>query len=181
MGDDITTTLVADRDIDLGLRAAALDLCRATFGTRFSDDDADHTGGGVRLLIYDEGLLVGHAAVVPRRIEIGERVLRAGYVEGVAVLPEHQGRGLGTRLMRAVDAVVERDGYEVGVLSTGRHSFYERVGWQRWQGPSFVRNADGLRRTPDEDDGLMVLVVGATPDLDPTAPITCEARPGDDW
>jgi aminoglycoside 2'-N-acetyltransferase I len=181
VGDDITTTLVADRDIDPGLRAAAIGLCRVAFGARFSDDDADHTGGGVRLLTYDEGLLVGHAAVVPRRIEVGGRMLHAGYVEGVAVLPGHQGRGLGARLMRAVGAVIEWDVFEVGVLSTGRPSFYERVGWQRWSGASFVRYADGLVRTPDEDDGLMVLVVSATPDLDPTAPITCEARPGDDW
>ena len=36
-------------------------------------------------------------------------------------------------------------------------------------------------RTPEEDSGLMVLRVGATPALDPTWPITCDARSGDDW
>jgi len=181
VGDDITTTLVDDSEIDPGLRAAALDLCRATFGERFSDDDADHTCGGVRLLVYEAGLLVGHAAVVPRRIEVGDLVLRAGYVEGVAVLPEHQGRRVGTRLMRGVSAAIERDTFEIGVLSTGRHAFYERVGWQRWRGPSYVRYADGLRRTPDEDDGLLVLIPRASAAVDLTASITCEARPGDDW
>jgi aminoglycoside 2'-N-acetyltransferase I len=83
--------------------------------------------------------------------------------------------------MRGANAILERDGFEVGVLSTSRRSFYSRLGWEPWQGPSFVRYADGLVRTPDEDDGLMVLRVSATPALDPTWPITCDARSGDDW
>jgi aminoglycoside 2'-N-acetyltransferase I len=181
VGDDITTMLVDDSEIEPALRAAALNLCRATFGAAFDDDDADHTGGGVRLLVYDEGLLVGHAAVVPRRIDVADLVLRAGYVEGVAVLLEHQGRGVGTRLMRAVSTVIERGTFEIGVLSTGRRTFYERVGWQRWHGPSYVRYGDGLRRTPDEDDGLLVLLPRGSAAVDLTASITCESRPGDDW
>ncbi len=181
VGDDITTTVVTDDEIDPGLLVAARGVCATTFGDRFSGDDWDHTFGGVRLLLFDEGLLVGHAAVVPRRIGFGELTLRAGYVEGVAVLPESQGRGLGSRLMRAANTVIGRDGAEVGVLSTSRRSFYERLGWEPWQGPSFVRRADALVRTPDEDDGLMVLRVSAAPALTSTWPITCDARPGDDW
>jgi aminoglycoside 2'-N-acetyltransferase I len=181
VGDDITTTVVTDAEIDPGLLVAARAICDTTFGDRFSDDDWDHTLGGVHLLLFDEGLLVGHAAVVPRSIGFGELTLRAGYVEGVAVLPEVQGRGLGSRLIRAANAILERDGSEVGVLSTSRTSFYARLGWATWQGPSFVRYADALVRTPDEDDGLMVLRVPATPDLVATWPITCDARPGDDW
>ncbi len=181
VGDDITTTVVTDDEIDPGLLLAARGICDTTFGDSFSSDDWDHTLGGVRLLLFDEGLLVGHAAVVPRRVTFGELTLRAGYVEGVAVVPEAQGRGLGSRLMRAVDAILERGGSEVGVLSTSRRSFYARLGWEPWQGPSFVRYADALVRTPDEDDGLMVLRVDATPSLELAWPITCDARPGDDW
>ena len=59
------------------------------------------------------------------------------------------------------------------------HHFYERLGWQRWLGPTYVRRSDGVVRTPDEDDGVMVLVTATAVDL--TAPITCEERPGDDW
>jgi aminoglycoside 2'-N-acetyltransferase I len=181
VGDDITTTVLTDDEIDPGLLVAARDICSATFGERFSGDDWDHTLGGVRLLLFDEGLLVGHAAVVPRTVGFGKLTLRAGYVEGVAVLPQSQGCGLGSRLVRAVNTIIERDGSDVGVLSTSRRSFYARLGWEPWQGPSFVRYADGLVRTPDEDDGLMVLRVGTTPNLVPTWPITCDARCGDDW
>lgn len=181
MGDDITTTVGTDDEIDPGLLVAARGICDTTFGVSFSADDWRHTRGGVRLLLFDAGLLVGHAAVVPRSIGFGELTLRAGYVEGVAVLPDAQARGLGSRLLRAVNTVLERDGSEVGVLSTSRGSFYARLGWEPWQGPSFVRRAGGLVRTPDEDDGLMVLRVPATPDLELAWPITCDARPGDDW
>jgi aminoglycoside 2'-N-acetyltransferase I len=181
VGDDITTAVATDDEIDPGLLAAARGICETTFGDSFSRDDWDHTLGGVRLLLFDEGLLVGHAAVVPRSIGFGDLTLRAGYVEGVAVLPDVQARGLGSRLVRAVNTILERDGSDVGVLSTSRRSFYARLGWEPWHGPSFVRHADGLVRTADEDDGLMVRRVDATPDLVPTWPISCDARPGDDW
>jgi aminoglycoside 2'-N-acetyltransferase I len=181
VGDGITTTVVTDDAIDPGLLRAARGICDSAFGDSFTGDDWDHTFGGVRLLLYDEGLLVGHAAVVGRSIGFGDLVLRAGYVEGVAVVPEVQGRGLGSRLMRAANAILEREGFEIGVLSTSRGSFYSRLGWEPWPGPSFVRYADGIVRTPDEDDGLLVRRVTTTPALGPTWPITCDARSGDDW
>ncbi len=75
-----------------------------------------------------------------------------------------------------------RAGFELGALGTGRHSFYERLGWERWQGPTFVRTAEGdVRRTEEDDDGVMVLRTGPTADLDLTGPLACEERPGDDW
>ncbi|HEX2807062.1 MAG TPA: hypothetical protein VHN80_12930 [Kineosporiaceae bacterium] len=76
-------------------------------------------------------------------------------------------------------AITER--YEMGALSTGRHSFYRRLGWERWRGPSWVI-LDGERvRTVEDDDGLMVLRFGPSADLDLTSPITCHDRPGDAW
>ena len=71
--------------------------------------------------------------------------------------------------------------FEMGVLSTGRHSFYERLGWRRWQGPTFVQVGDALVRTEDEDDGVMVLPFGPRAHIDLTSAIACEARAGDDW
>ncbi|MFN7978216.1 MAG: hypothetical protein U0P30_08780 [Vicinamibacterales bacterium] len=77
--------------------------------------------------------------------------------------------------------VIRRE-FEAGVLSTGEWPFYESLGWTRWQGPSFVREADGrLTRTEDDDDGLMVLDGWAGEPLDRTAPIVCDARAGDAW
>jgi hypothetical protein len=66
-------------------------------------------------------------------------------------------------------------------LSTSRQSFYARLGWERWRGPSYVRHGEQLIRTADEDAGLMVLRAGASAGPALTASITCDARRGDDW
>ena len=107
--------------------------------------------------------------------------MHAGYVEAVAVLPARQGTGLGTAVMRALGEVIARE-FELGALSTGEWHFYERLGWERWRGPTWVRHPDGrLERSPADDDSLMILRTPRTPALDLFATLTCDARPGDAW
>ena len=74
-----------------------------------------------------------------------------------------------------------REGFELGGLGTGRQSFYGRLGWRIWAGPSAVRTPDGERPTPDDDGYIMVLETPTSPPLDLAAPISCEERPGDVW
>ena len=81
---------------------------------------------------------------------------------------------------RQIDAeIVER--YELGALGTGAHHFYERLGWQVWQGSLSVRTDEGDQRTPDEEGDILVLETPARPGLDVSAPLSCEWRPGDVW
>ena len=84
--------------------------------------------------------------------------------------------------MRDVDAYLD-DHYALGLLGTGSHHFYERLGWQTWRGPSSVRGKkEGETPTPDDDGYLMALRTGSSPpDLDPDAPISCDWRPGEVW
>ena len=152
-------------------------LLDEAFGGGFDDDDLEHCRGGTHLRVRHDGVLVAHAAVVPRRLRVGEEVLRCGYVEAVAVRPSYQGLGLGRAVMQAAGEVLHR-GFEVGALSTGSPGFYERLGWRRWRGPTYVvdtRVAPHSRR----GRGVMVLEVAAVLDL--TAPIAVEWRPGDSW
>jgi aminoglycoside 2'-N-acetyltransferase I len=146
----------------------------------FSEDDWRHALGGRHVLVEEGDEIVAHAAVVARTIEIGGRPLRAGYVEAVAAARDRQGRGHGTLAMGAAADHI-RDAYEIGVLGTGSHGFYERLGWTTWRGPSFVRIRDGLVATPDDDGYLMVLRTPSTPPLEALDPIVCEWRPGDVW
>ena len=67
------------------------------------------------------------------------------------------------------------------MLGTGRHRFYERLGWQTWRGPTSVRAPEGMQRTPDEDGYILVLTTPSSPPLDPAAPISCDWRVGDVW
>jgi aminoglycoside 2'-N-acetyltransferase I len=165
-----------DRDLLAGVR----EMTFAAFEGRFDEHDWAHTLGGLRVVALADGVPVAAGAVVPRTLLVGEREVGTGYVEGVATAGDRQGRGLGTAVMRAVAEVV-RDRYELGALSTSAHGFYERLGWERWQGPTFVRDGEMLVRTEVEDDGIMVLRHGPSGELDLTQALTCEARPGDDW
>jgi len=147
----------------------------------FAEQDWEHALGGLHFVAEMEGRIVGHASVVPRTLWVGGRPLRTGYVEAVATEPRAQGRGIGTALMRAAGAHIE-GGYELGALGTGGHQFYERLGWRAWQGPSFVRAPDEVRRTPDEDGYILVLETPTTPQpLDLGSPIACDWRTGDVW
>jgi aminoglycoside 2'-N-acetyltransferase I len=147
----------------------------------FTDDDMDHGLGGVHWLIVRDGRVVAHASVVERTLELDGRPFRAGYVEAVAVAPALQGTGLGTAVMRRATARI-RERFELGALGTGEQPFYERLGWERWAGRSFVREQDGtLRHSVDEDPWIMVLRTGPTADAPLTGTLTCGWREGDDW
>lgn len=150
------------------------------FGGDFTDDDWDHTVGGRHVTVHVDGLLACHAAVVARTIDVAGRRLRAGYVEGVATAPGSRRRGLGSLAMGRVADLVRHD-FEVGVLSTWSQPFYERLGWERWRGPTSVWRAGGRERSPDDDGAIMVLRSGPSADLDLTAWIACRERGGDDW
>ena len=147
---------------------------------RFSDDDWQHALGGVHFVLQLDGEIVAHAAVVERHLYVGGMPLRTGYVEAVATSPERQGLGLGSIVMTDVTEYV-REGFELGGLGTGRQSFYGRLGWRIWTGPSAVRTPDGERATPDDDGYIMVLETPTSPPLDLDAQISCEERPGDVW
>ncbi len=156
----------------------------AAFGTddeeRFTDDDWDHAVGGVHFVLDVDGRIVTHAAVVERELHIGDRPVRTGYVEAVATRPDAQGAGHGSTVMTAVNEHIA-GAFDLGGLGTGRHGFYERLGWVRWEGPSSVRTAEGLRATPDDDGFILVLPTPSSPPFDVGAPISCEWRPGDVW
>ena len=146
----------------------------------FTEDDWQHGLGGLHVLAVDGSEVIGHASVVPRAVYLDERSVHAGYVEGVAVAAARRRVGVGAAVMRQIGDIITAT-YPLGVLSTSEHPFYERAGWQRWQGPTLVREGGRLHRTRDEDDGIMVLPVGGALDLDLSSAIAVDARSGDDW
>jgi aminoglycoside 2'-N-acetyltransferase I len=179
-------------DVPPAVLAQAHDLMWRAFDD-FTDDDWDHGIGGWHVIAVEhpgggasepsgagEPVVVAHAAVVERSIEVDGKPYRTGYVENVATEPERNGEGIGTLVIARIGELV-REGYEMGALGTGAHHFYERLGWERWQGPSYVRRAGGLDRSEDEDDGIMVLRFGPSSGIDLRAATSCSERPGDDW
>jgi aminoglycoside 2'-N-acetyltransferase I len=157
-------------------------LLYLAFEGEFSNEDWDHTLGGRHFLGLEDGAIVAHASVVPRRLHVGERPLNAGYVEGVAVAAEHRRRGFGHSVMEALGEFLIPK-YELGALSTADrlHSFYGHLGWRRWLGPTAVIVEGAAKPTPEEDGGVMVLETPSTGRLDKETTLACEWREGDVW
>jgi aminoglycoside 2'-N-acetyltransferase I len=166
-------------DLSPADRTAVRQLLDAAFDGDFSDEDWDHTLGGVHALAWSGAVLVGHAAVVQRRFVHEGRALRTGYVEGVAVHADHRRLGIGGTVMAPVERII-RAAYDLGALSSSDVGvpFYEARGWQLWQGETWAITPDGRARTAEDDDSVYVLPV--TP-LDRTAALVCDWRDGDVW
>ena len=146
----------------------------------FTDDDFAHAFGGVHLVVEEDGGIVSHASVVERRLHTGGHRLATGYVEAVATLPTHRGRGFATAVMEEAGKHIDRT-FQLGALGTGLHAFYRRLGWVVWNGPTSVRTERGLVPTPEEDGYVLVRLTPMSPRLDLSAPISCDWRPGDVW
>jgi aminoglycoside 2'-N-acetyltransferase I len=82
--------------------------------------------------------------------------------------------------MGALEQVI-RGAYDLGALGSSEMAlgFYAARGWQRWRGTSGVMTPDGVRRTPEDDDGIFVFAAGTTLDLH--GEILCDWRDGDVW
>ena len=160
--------------------AAVRRLLDEAFGGAFDDADWDHTLGGLHALAWQDGELVGHGAVVQRRLVHGGRALRAGYVEGVAVGPGHRRLGVASAVMSELEELV-RGAYDLGALSASDDgaALYTARGWQRWRGPTSVLTPSGTVRTPEDDGAVFVLRASGTLDLDGS--LTCDWRDGDVW
>jgi aminoglycoside 2'-N-acetyltransferase I len=133
----------------------------------------------VHALLELDDDVIAHGAAIRRTLYVDEAPIEAAYIEAVATHPDHQRRGHATAVMAALLPEVERIGF--GALATGAHAFYERLGWQRWQGPTFVLGRSGFHRSPEEDDAVMVRTVPGGIDPPLTAALACENRPGDAW
>jgi aminoglycoside 2'-N-acetyltransferase I len=71
--------------------------------------------------------------------------------------------------------------YEVGALSAGEDAarLYRSLGWQRWEGRTWVLGPDGPERTREEDQTTYVLPLSA--ELDLSGDLACDWRDGDVW
>jgi len=182
--------LARTQELSAGELAVIRDLCDAAFrerdaprgsrGLGFTDEDWQHACGGVHAIVLEGGEPVAHASVVERELHVDRVRIRCGYVEAVATQPDRQRRGFGTAVMAATGEHISA-GFPLGALDTSRHGFHERLGWERWLGPTSVRTGAGVLATPEEDGYVMVLRTPTSPAFDLDSPISCEWRPGDVW
>ncbi|MFI9614139.1 GNAT family N-acetyltransferase [Streptomyces sp. NPDC052023] len=154
-----------------GLAAAELsalrDFLRDAFDGDFDGTDWDHALGGMHALVHDGRGLAAHGAVVMRRVRHGQRWLRAGYVEAVAVRHDVRRTGLGGRVMAALEDIISR-AYALGALSASDDGarLYEARGWQAWGGRVCALGPDGVVRLPEEEGSTYVWPASAAAEGD---------------
>jgi aminoglycoside 2'-N-acetyltransferase I len=133
--------------LELAKLRALLDVA---YDGDFGDDDWLHALGGQHVLAFDGNELIAHASVVERGLLHQERRWKTGYVEALAVAPARRRAGLGSKVMEQVELMLQNE-FELGALSTTDLALplYERRGWQRWRGTTWVRRTahDARQRT----------------------------------
>jgi aminoglycoside 2'-N-acetyltransferase I len=165
-------------DLDAATLAAAQAIVVAAFDGGWNDHDWEHTLGGMHAIAWEDGEIVGHGAVVQRRMLHDGRALRAGYVEGVGVRADRRRRGYAAALMRELERVI-RGAYVLGALAATEDGapLYRSLGWRRWEGPTATLTRTGVERTPGEE----VYVLELSAPLDLQGELVCDLRDGDAW
>ena len=132
------------------------DFLNEAYEGDFDDVDFENALGGLRFIGLKSGKTIAHASVVERSISLDGTRWFVAYIEAVAVASDFRRQGIGRQLVQQVTDFCFSN-YEVAMLSTGEHGFYEQLGWVRLEVESFVETRDGLVRTEDDDDCLMLL------------------------
>lgn len=92
--------------------------------------------------------IVGHAGILERPIAWRGQVFRAGFIGGVCAREDLRGQGIGTLAMQDAMRHMGRMGLDFGVLWTGSHGFYERLGWRSAGGLTLLQVPAGERSLP---------------------------------
>ena len=108
------------------------------------------------LVAVDEGRIVGHILFPPVSISSPEGDIAALALAPMAVLPECQGRGIGSLLVQKGLAACRRLGHRI-VVVVGHPEYYPRFGFL----PAHERGIDGPFPVPDEALMVTALVEGA--------------------
>ncbi len=166
------------------------DLCTRAYG----EDvwcDYEYLKAAYHVIGRDAGVIVSHALWVDRHFSVNGAVpLATAYIEYVATEPALQGQGLASQLLRflvgfiqnkeGLKAILHQDlNYELAALAPADSQFYERLGWELWQGDLYIRQNDQLIPTPDDD--VMIYRLITTPDITITDDLSAEWREGELW
>jgi aminoglycoside 2'-N-acetyltransferase I len=158
-------------------------LVRSAFGDTFRAHDWLHGVHGVHVLVTEDGVLLAHASVVTRTLRHDGGVFDTGYVEGVAVRGDQQGRGLGRLVIDHTESIV-RTRHAIGALNAVESAapFYGSRGWKPWDGPTQADTPNGLVDTYDAADRIFLLTqANASPCFAKSTPLICDWRVGDLW
>jgi len=171
------------------------DLCTRAYG----EDvwcDYEYLKAAYHVVGRDAGVIVSHALWVNRSLSVnGAAPLMTAYVEYVATEPALQGLGLASQLLRFLLNYIQNQvaihaeldvalPYQLAALAPAESQFYERLGWELWQGDLYIRQQDDLQHDhliPTPDDDVMIFRLTTTPEISITDDLSAEWREGELW
>src|SRR2546426_4735939 len=179
---DLTLAVIATAKLDRATREAIVALCNSAFAHRLDHDFTNLFGlvtDSMHILGFENNSLVAHACWAERRLQAeGLPPLRTAYVDAVAAEPALQRCGIGSMVMERFAR--EAAAYQLQALSSEEAAgVYERLGWERWRGPTAARTQQRPRATPN--DVILVRRTPITPALDLTSLLMADDRGGQPW
>lgn len=204
MPPDLTIQILPAAALDPPLQAAVYNLCARAYPGENLDPLWAAYAADFHAIGWIADLPVSYAMVVTRWLQAGAGpLLCTAYVELAATLPEFQGRGYATALMRRLAAAIAAADYDLAALCPADTQLYARLGWEYWRGPLFIRRppegwpagaSDTARDTdtdtaadlsaataellPTPEERVMILRLPPTPPLNLDLPLSAEWRPG---
>lgn len=100
------------------------------FGTRYDEMDTQGKGPYYYIVIEHNGRIVGVGAVIIESKFIWNRAL-VGHVEEICISKDHQSKGLGLKMMNALDSVAKKAGCIKSLLNCDptKSGFYVKCGY----------------------------------------------------
>lgn len=127
------------------------------FGSTQEGDVVDKLRNSCReflsLVALIEKEIVGHVLFTPAIIEQSNGCIKGLGLAPMAVLPEFQNKGIGTKLIKAGLDIIKQAGYPF-VIVLGHENYYPRFGFQRASDFGLTCQWDGV---PDE--AFMALIL----------------------
>jgi aminoglycoside 2'-N-acetyltransferase I len=180
--DELGVVVLPTAALTPATRAEIVALCNRAFAQYPSNDFTtlfDFVTASMHALARENDVLVAHACWASRWLQPeGLPPLHTAYVDAVATEPALQRRGIGSSVMHRF--AQEATEYQLQALSSERAiAFYERLGWERWRGPTAVRTPQGLQPTPH--DIVLIRRTSSTPALDLSRCLIADERGGSPW
>jgi GNAT superfamily N-acetyltransferase len=161
---EVELSLVLEPDIDAVLEAElreALMECYPDAADYFSKRSWWYSRPAWRVIAREDGgLIVGHMAVVLRRVLVAENALPVSVagIQGVLVRHGHRGTGLSDKIMVRVIGEAARGTTDAGMLFCipKLESLYGRMGWRKIDAAVSLIGDSGERENLAEKDIAMV-------------------------
>ncbi|MEO8241341.1 MAG: GNAT family N-acetyltransferase [bacterium] len=144
---------------------AIADLLARCFDTDFGGRSFFIQHHHLRLVLREEGQIVGHIAMVLRAVQLGDSLVTIAGLAEVATDPDHRGKGIAADLLQA--AIVEaRSSPAEFLLLFGQAKLYAAAGFRRVgnrMAQIITTGSRAGRVIRGDNDHLMILPLGDRP------------------